>query len=156
MDVQGGDMQISEVKQVNDEIVEAFNRLIPQLSTTNLPPTREELEEIVAAGTSHLLIARDDTGRIVGGLTVVIFRIPTGLRTRIEDVVVESSARGQGIGEALSRAGIEMARSLGADSVDLTSHPSRIAANRLYQRLGFTIRHTNVYRYIFPTHGATS
>ena len=83
MDVQGGDMQITEVKQVNDEIVEAFNRLIPQLSTTNLPPTREELEEIVAAGTSHLLIARDDTGRIVGGLTVVIFRIPTGLRTRI-------------------------------------------------------------------------
>ncbi|HNT53868.1 MAG TPA: GNAT family N-acetyltransferase [Anaerolineaceae bacterium] len=149
-------MQIVEIKQVDDEIVAAFNRLIPQLTTTNPPPTLAELQDMLAAGNSHLLIARDDAGRIVGGLTVVVFRIPTGLRTRIEDVVVESSARGQGIGEALSRAGLELAQRLGADSVDLTSHPSRIEANRLYQRLGFTIRHTNVYRYIFPKHGATS
>jgi ribosomal protein S18 acetylase RimI-like enzyme len=83
----------------------------------------------------------------VGSLTLVTFRIPTGIRAWIEDVVVDESARGHGVGEALNQAAIEEARHKGAVTVDLTSRPSREAANRLYQRIGFTPRDTNVYRY---------
>jgi ribosomal protein S18 acetylase RimI-like enzyme len=83
----------------------------------------------------------------VGSLTLAVFRIPTGLRAWIEDVVVDESARGQGVGEALNRAALDRAAALGAVTVDLTSRPSRAAANRLYQRLGFEPRETNVYRY---------
>ncbi len=86
-------------------------------------------------------------GDIVGSLTLVVFRIPTGVRAWIEDVVVDESARGHGVGEALNREALRVAREHGAITVDLTSRPSREAANRLYQRLGFTERNTNVYRY---------
>lgn len=133
--------------EVTDELVEAFVRLTPQLSSSSPPPTREQLTEIVASPATHLLIARDDQGRIVGSLTLVLFRIPTGLRAWIEDVVVDGEARGQGVGEALNRFAIDVAAERGARSVDLTSRPSREAANRLYRRLGFEPRDTNVYRY---------
>jgi ribosomal protein S18 acetylase RimI-like enzyme len=133
--------------RVSDELVEAFVRLTPQLSSSSPPPTRDQLEEIVGSPATHLLIARDDDGRIVGSLTLVLFRIPTGLRAWIEDVVVDGEARGQGVGEALNRFAIDVAAEQGARSVDLTSRPSREAANRLYRRLGFEPRDTNVYRY---------
>ena len=87
------------------------------------------------------------TRQIVGSLTLALFRIPTGLRAWIEDVVVDDAARGKGVGEALSRAAIARAKAAGAVSVDLTSRPSREAANRLYQRIGFELRETNVWRY---------
>ena len=131
---------------VTDEVVEAFARLIPQLSSSNPPPTRAQLEDLVASEASTLFVARVD-GRIVGSLTLATFRIPTGVRAWIEDVVVDESARGHGVGEALNRAALDRARDEGAITVELTSRPSREAANRLYQRMGFVTRDTNVYRY---------
>ena len=137
---------IEMASEVTDEVMSAFERLIPQLSSSNPPPSREELVEIVSSPATVLFIARVD-GDIVGSLTLATFRIPTGLRAWIEDVVVDATARGHGVGEALNTAAIEEARRRGAVTVDLTSRPSREAANRLYQRLGFKARETNVYRY---------
>ncbi|QXC59118.1 GNAT family N-acetyltransferase [Aquihabitans sp. G128] len=133
--------------EVTDELVDAFARLIPQLSRSSPAPTAEVLAEIVASPATHLLLARGEDGTVLGSLTLVLFRIPTGLRAWIEDVVVDDAARGQGAGEALNRYAIDVAAERGARSVDLTSRPSREAANRLYQRLGFEPRETNVYRY---------
>ncbi len=138
---------VDEARAVDDELVDAFARLIPQLSRSNPPPTREELDAIVRSEASHLLVARDGDGRIIGSLTLVVFRIPTAVRAWIEDVVTDEAARGQGVGEAMNRFALEMAAQAGARTVDLTSRPSREAANRLYQRLGFKQRETNVYRY---------
>lgn len=137
---------IERAEQVTDEIVEAFGFLIPQLSSSNPPPTRERLEAIVGSPACVLFLARVD-GRIVGSLTLATFPIPTGVRAWIEDVVVDGEARGHGVGEALNLAAIEEARARGAITVELTSRPSREAANRLYRRLGFVQRETNVYRY---------
>ncbi|MDT8899008.1 GNAT family N-acetyltransferase [Thermanaerothrix sp. 4228-RoL] len=140
-------MQIEIARAVTDDMVEAFARLIPQLSSSSLPPTRQELEEMVNSDASILFLARDEDGQIVGTLTLVVFRIPTGRRAWIEDVVVDEAARGRGIGEALTRAALEHAAQLGVKTVDLTSRPSREAANRLYQKIGFVRRETNLYRY---------
>ena len=139
-------MKIFEVSEVTDELVEAFARLIPQLSKSNPPPTRDELQFMVDSPASVLLIAEED-GYIYGSLTLVLFRIPTGLRAWIEDVVVDSEARGKGVGQSLNEAALDRARAEGASTVDLTSRPSREAANRLYQRLGFKARETNIYRF---------
>jgi ribosomal protein S18 acetylase RimI-like enzyme len=137
---------VSEATAVTDELVAAFERLIPQLSKSNPPPPRGELQEVVDAPGTHVLVAREgDT--ILGSLTLVVFRIPTGMRAWIEDVVVDEAARGKGAGEALNRFALDLARSQGCKTVDLTSRPSREAANRLYQRIGFEPRETNVYRY---------
>ncbi|MGB9799259.1 MAG: GNAT family N-acetyltransferase [Thermanaerothrix sp.] len=140
-------MQIEIARAVTDDMVEAFARLIPQLSSSSPPPTRQELEEMVNSDASILFLARDEDGQIVGTLTLVVFRIPTGRRAWIEDVVVDEAARGRGIGEALTRAALEHAAQLGVKTVDLTSRPSREAANRLYQKIGFVRRETNLYRY---------
>ncbi len=140
-------MQIEIARTVTKEMVDAFARLIPQLSSSSLPPTHEELQEMINSDASILFLARDDNGQIVGTLTLVVFRIPTGLRAWIEDVVVDEAARGRGIGEALTRAALDHAARLGVKTVDLTSRPSREAANRLYQKIGFVRRETNLYRY---------
>jgi ribosomal protein S18 acetylase RimI-like enzyme len=132
---------------VTPDLVEAFERLIPQLSRSSSPPTEAELQEMVDAPGTHVLVARGDGGKILGSLTLVIFRIPTAMRAWIEDVVVDEAGRGQGVGEALNRHALDLARGQGCKTVDLTSRPSREAANRLYQRLGFHARETNVYRY---------
>ena len=137
---------VEQATIANAELIEAFQRLIPQLSSSNPPPTQEELAEIIAAPSPVLFIARLDE-HIVGTLTLATFRIPTGVRAWIEDVVVDSAARGHGVGEALNQAAILEAHHRGAITVDLTSRPSREAANRLYQRIGFVARDTNVYRY---------
>jgi ribosomal protein S18 acetylase RimI-like enzyme len=139
---------VTEVTAVDDELVLAFERLTPQLSSSSPPPTREALEEVVASPGAVLFVARDGDDPILGSLTLVLFRIPIGgLRAWIEDVVVDESARGKGVGAALNQAALDHARSVGAKAVNLTSRPSREAANRLYQRLGFVERDTNVYRY---------
>ncbi|HML40554.1 MAG TPA: GNAT family N-acetyltransferase [Bellilinea sp.] len=134
-------------QQVTDEVVAAFERLVPQLSSSARVPSRSELNEIAA--NESLLIARDSDqdNLIVGSLTLVTFRIPTGVRAWIEDVVVDEAARGKGAGEALTRRALERAAELGSKTVDLTSRPTREAANRLYQRVGFELRHSNLYRY---------
>jgi ribosomal protein S18 acetylase RimI-like enzyme len=129
--------------------VAAFERLIPQLSSSNPAPTETELAAICESEASVLLIAvdREAADHILGSLTLAWFRIPTGVRAWIEDVVVDEAARGHGVGDLLNRAALDRARELGAKTVDLTSRPSREAANRLYQRIGFVARDTNVYRY---------
>lgn len=142
-------IEVAVASSVDDELVAAFSRLIPQLSRSAAVPTPDLIREIVEAQASMVVIARDlrDNGRIVGMLTLVIFRIPTGVRAWIEDVVVDETMRGRGVGEALSQEAVRRAVGAGARTVDLTSRPSRVAANRLYQRLGFTLRDSNVYRY---------
>jgi ribosomal protein S18 acetylase RimI-like enzyme len=142
-------VQIIEAVEVTPELVAAFERLIPQLSSSNPAPTETELAAICESEASVLLIAvdREADDRVLGSLTLAWFRIPTGVRAWIEDVVVDEEARGHGVGESLNRAALDLARELGAKTVDLTSRPSREAANRLYQRIGFVARDTNVYRY---------
>jgi ribosomal protein S18 acetylase RimI-like enzyme len=137
---------VEKASAVTAELLTAFELLIPQLSSSNPPPSAEQLSEIISSPSSVLFIARVD-GRIVGSLTLATFRIPTGVRAWIEDVVVDSEARGHGVGEALNLAAIAEAKMREAITVELTSRPSREAANRLYQRLGFVARDTNVYRY---------
>ena len=137
-------MDVFVAESVSDELVEAFASLLPQLSSI-APPSRHELEAIVQSEAASLLVAHDGDA-ILGTLTLAVFRIPTGVRAWIEDVVVDERARGRGIGEALTLHAVELARSAGARSVELTSRPSREAANRLYRRLGFEERETNVLR----------
>lgn len=124
-----------------------FARLIPQLSSSAPPVGADTLTAIIDAEATHLLVAQDADGTVLGSLTLVIFRIPTGMRAWIEDVVVDGDARGRGVGDALNRFALDLAAELGCRTVDLTSRPSREAANRLYQRIGFAARETNVYRY---------
>jgi len=132
--------------QASEELLAACHRLIPQLSSSAAPITVDELAEIVNGESTIMFVARLDN-QIVGLLTLAVFRIPTAVRAWIEDVVVDSSARGHGVGEALNLAAIAEAKRRGAKTVDLTSRPSREAANRLYQRIGFVARDTNVYRF---------
>ena len=138
---------VAEQTELTDDLREGFDRLTPQLSSSNPPPTQAELAAIIAAPATQLLLARDDDGTILGALTLALFRIPTGLRAWIEDVVVDDAARGRGVGELINREALARAKAAGATTVDLTSRPSREAANRLYQRIGFQARTTNVYRY---------
>jgi ribosomal protein S18 acetylase RimI-like enzyme len=140
-------ISIEVASGVGDDLVAAMAALVPQLSRSSPPPGREQLAEMVSAPGTLLLVARDEAGAIVGTLTLVTFRIPTGMRAWIEDVIVDSSVRGRGVGEALTRAALEAAAARGARTVDLTSRPEREAANRLYRRVGFQPRQTNVYRY---------
>ena len=141
-----GNVTVEVAAHVDEALVDAVRRLVPQLSSSTPPPSRIELEIIVAGPSTMLLLAR--AGRdIVGMLTLAIFRIPTGIRAWIEDVVVDTEARGRGVGEALTREAVRIAGTHGARTVELTSRPSRESANRLYQRLGFERRDTNVYRF---------
>ncbi len=147
---------VSEATEATAELTEAFVRLTPQLSSSSPAPDHAQLAEIVASPASVLFVARDRKGSIVGSLTLALFRVPTGLRAWIEDVVVDQSARGAGAGEALVAAAIARAEAAGARTVDLTSRPSREAANRLYLRVGFEPRVTNVYRWSAGSAGAGS
>jgi ribosomal protein S18 acetylase RimI-like enzyme len=135
--------------RVTPELEQAFAKLLPQLSSSGKLPSREQMQEMITSPATQLLLARSD-GKIIGVLMLVLFRIPTGLRAWIEDVVVDGDARGKGAGEALTRAAVASAIERGARTVDLTSRPSREAANRLYQRVGFKLRETNFYRYEPP------
>ena len=135
--------------EVTAELREAMDRLVPQLSKSNPPPSDAALQEMIDSDASILFMARDETG-ILGTLTLILFRIPTGIRAWIEDVIVDEAARGKGVGRVLNEAAIDHAFARGAITVDLTSRPSREAANRLYQRIGFVPRDTNVYRFSPP------
>jgi len=137
---------VEVVTKVTGEVVDAFARLLPQLSSSAPGLTAAALEDIVASGASTILIARRD-GEIIGTLTLVVFPIPTGTRAWIEDVVVDGSARGSGAGLALTAEALRLAREAGARTVDLTSRPSRQAAGRLYERAGFQVRDTRLYRH---------
>jgi ribosomal protein S18 acetylase RimI-like enzyme len=138
---------VEEATAVTPELVAAFRLLTPQLSRSAPPPGGSELVEMVRSPATVLLMARDPEKGLVGSLTLVLFRIPTGVRAWIEDVVVDKDARGRGVAEILCREALNRASAAGARTVDLTSRPSREAANRLYHRLGFEERDTNVYRW---------
>lgn len=140
-------MAVTQATTVSDELVAAFARLVPQLSTSAQLPTRAELGQIVSSPAATLLLARDPDGQIIGSLTLVVFRTPTGARAWIEDVVVDEAARGQGAGAELIGEAIRLASESGARTLDLTSRPSREAANALYEKVGFRARVTNVYRH---------
>jgi ribosomal protein S18 acetylase RimI-like enzyme len=145
------DVEIEVLQKVTGEVVEAFGRLLPQLSTSARPLDADALTVIAGAESNSVLIARVG-GEIVGTLTLVIFAIPTGVRAWIEDVIVDEAARGQEfggkrVGEALTAEAIAIARDAGAKTVDLTTRPSRVAAGKLYERLGFVQRDSRVYRY---------
>jgi len=131
---------------VDDDLRAAVDRLVPQLSRSSPPPTRAALERIVSDDATTLFVARTDGADVVGMLTLATFQIPTGIRAWIEDVVVDGDARGAGVAAALVQAALERSAELGARTVDLTSRPDREAANRLYLRMGFEARQTNVYR----------
>jgi ribosomal protein S18 acetylase RimI-like enzyme len=145
--IDGDTVGVEEVHVLDDEVLTAMRQLLPQLSSSAPAVTTAHLEELVSTPATRLLVARDASGTIVGSLTLVVFRIPSGLRVWIEDVVVSELARGRGVGSALVRAALAMAEKAGARTVDLTSRPDRLEANRLYARLGFAIRTTNVYRF---------
>jgi ribosomal protein S18 acetylase RimI-like enzyme len=138
---------IEQASSASAEIVEAVARLVGQLSSSAAAPGAEQVEQLLASSAITLLLARDRDGRIVGMLTLAMFPIPTGMRAWIEDVVVEHEARGRGVGSLLTLEALRLARAAGARTVDLTSRPSREAANRLYVSLGFRPRETNVYRH---------
>lgn len=139
-------VRVEVLDEVTDEVSAAYNRLLPQLSQSAEPLDKATLHNLVTHEANTVLIARTpDT--IVGTLTLVTFPSLSGLRARIEDVVVDESARGQGIGAALTEEALRQAQTAGARTVDLTSRPNRAAANHLYQRLGFQPRDSNVYRY---------
>jgi len=139
-------MQVEEIKEYSPDVLDALKILLPQLSKNAALPSMDLTKRIVESDSTRLLFARQEE-HILGMLTIVIFPIPTVVRAWIEDVVVDESGRGMGVGEALSEHALMLARSEGAKTVDLTSRPSREAANRLYQRIGFVSRDTNVYRF---------
>ncbi len=141
-------VQVEVLEKVTGEVVEAFGRLLPQLSRSAPPLGQAELDTIVQCPANTLLVARS-AGAITGTLTLVMFPLPTGVRAWIEDVVVDESARGQGTGEALTHEALRIAREAGARTVDLTSRPARAAAGRLYERLGFKLRDSRLYRFTF-------
>jgi len=141
--------RVELISAATDELLDALARLIPQLKISSPRLTRDVLTALVSSDASTLLAARDDSGQIVGALTLVVYRAPTGVRARIDDVVVDEAARGRGIAVELVRRALEIARQKGADGVALTSNPRRESANRLYQKVGFKKWETNVYFYKF-------
>lgn len=141
-------MPVELVTDTSDELFEAMAMLIPQLSRSAPPLTSNEIEELVNQDRVHLFVFRSETDGVIRGmLSLATFFIPTGSRGWVEDVVVDEAVRGQGAGQALVEAALDKAREIGLKTVDLTSRPSREAANRLYVRCGFEPRETNIYRY---------
>jgi ribosomal protein S18 acetylase RimI-like enzyme len=129
------------------ELADALVGLVPQLSKSNPPPSVDDVAAMLGSDAVTQFVARDDDGTIIGVSTLVTFRIPTGLRAWIEDVIVDEKSNGRGIGSALSTAMLDYARAQGCTTVDLTSRPSREAANHVYKKLGFERRETNTYRF---------
>lgn len=142
-------MYIGKLTEPSEELYEALQHLIPQMGIHKIPPTRDELAALLNSQGATLLVARypNETSQIVGVLSLTIYRVPTGVRSIVEDVVVDETCRRKGIGEALVRHAIDLARKAGANGVSLTSNPQREAANQLYLSMGFELRKTNPYLY---------
>jgi ribosomal protein S18 acetylase RimI-like enzyme len=143
-------MGIEQLKEVTDEFLIALERLMPQLTTFSPIPSRQLIEHVLANPGTSLWISRDDHHSICGMLTLVIYSSPTGKHAWIEDVVVDENNRGQGHGKKITQAALDHAHTQGVKAVSLTSRPNRIAANHLYQKMGFELQETNTYRYHFP------
>jgi ribosomal protein S18 acetylase RimI-like enzyme len=142
-------MKIERLTTGTEELFRAFQELVPQLTANHPPPDRSDVDALTASPGSILLIARGtDDEPIIGMATLIVYCVPTGIRARLEDVIVDGSARRLGIGEALTREALRIAKESGADGVALTSSPRRDAANRLYQKMGFKPWKTNLYFYL--------
>ena len=141
-------MIIKEIKTLSPAIQKVIQHFIDLLVTTPYTASQETLMDLVASENSHLFLAYDESENIIGMLTVGIYYSPTGKKAWIEDVVVADTFRGQGIGEKLVQHAIDFAKTKNVNLLMLTSHPSRIAANKLYPRVGFNRRDTNVYKMI--------
>jgi ribosomal protein S18 acetylase RimI-like enzyme len=137
-------VRIERVKETTDELVAAFARLIPQLSADRLGPAPADLAQVLESPGTIVLVARDEEA-IVGTLTLLLYRIPTGARGWIHDVVVDDASRNRGVGEALTREALELAREAGVENVQLTTRRQRESAHRLYRRLGFVQRESDVF-----------
>ncbi len=142
-------MYIEQVAEITDEIFEALVKLVPHIDPEKALPTREEMVSLVDSKSSTLWMAKypDQNGEIAGFLTIAIYRVPTGLRSIVEDVVVEPTFRRRGVARALLHSAIDFARAAGANGMAMTSNPKREAANLLYESLGFEKRETNSYFY---------
>jgi GNAT superfamily N-acetyltransferase len=141
------EVKIKRVIRYSDRVYNSLLRLLPQLDPAYPLPTREHFKEILSSGTSRFIISELENNEIAGMLTLVSYKLPTGTKFWIEDVVVDESSRGKGIGKALVLFALDTARSMGAKNVDLTSRPFRTTAHKLYLDLGFVIRETSVFRY---------
>ncbi|MFH8339397.1 GNAT family N-acetyltransferase [Streptomyces sp. AM6-12] len=139
------EIRVEVVRESSQELVEAYGRLLPQLSATARPLDRAAIERLVACDANTVLVARAPEA-IVGTLVLVLLPLPSGLRGRIEDVVVDGAARGRGVAGLLIEEAVRLAREAGARTLDLTSRPDRAAANRLYERIGFRARESAVFR----------
>ena len=139
-------IEIAELNEADEDTLVAVNRLLPQLSGSVRPISLERLGELADSGATRIYLAKEESV-VLGMLSLVVFSIPTGTKAWVEDVVVDGQARGKGVGKSLVRHALEEASRLKAKAVDLTSRPSREAANLLYQSLGFEVRQTNVYRH---------
>ena len=144
-------MYISQVTKIDNKLVDAFQKLFPQLTSSRKPPSKKELEEIIAPDSTILLISSEDKEgmKITGTLSIAFYKTPSGHHAWIEDVIVDEHFRGKGIGKSLVNKALEFAREKKADSVNLTSMPARVAANKLYLKTGFVKRETNVLKYLF-------
>ena len=142
-------MYIGKASEVTEELQQASQRLIPQLTLHKNPPTWDEITDLVKSESLTLLVARNPeaNGAIIGILSLILYRVPTGVRSIVEDLVVDEEMRGHGVGKALLSYAIRLAREAGADGIALTSNPRRVAANQMYQSMGFEIRKTNAYIY---------
>lgn len=138
-------MKLEILTEINQKIIDRFHQLMRQLCPDCPPLPLAHYQELIAHPTSMLIVAKKEE-EIIGCLTLAWYYIPTGTRMWIEDVVVDELFRGQNLGEALIQYAIQIAKSKGARQIDLTSRPSRLAANHLYKKLGFESRETNVYR----------
>ncbi len=141
-------MKIERITQVNESTVEVFKRLMPQLTGKDEHPSLEELQRVIQSDERFLFFATEN-GEVIGTLTLVFYPLPSGLKAWIEDVIVDEQARGKGVATALLKHALQVARDRGALKADLTSMPWRIAANNLYQKIGFEKRESNMYRYHF-------
>ncbi|MFT3995678.1 MAG: GNAT family N-acetyltransferase [Dysgonomonas sp.] len=138
-------MQIEILSDVDNKTITAFNRLMQQLSSNYKPIAKEYLIDIINSSNIIIFVAKENE-TIIGSLSLVFYNIPTGMKAWVEDVVIDQSVRGKGVGKALIEQAIVYAKQSGASKLDLTSSPERVAANKLYQKLNFEKRETNVYR----------
>ncbi|MGH7765622.1 MAG: GNAT family N-acetyltransferase [Candidatus Dormibacteraceae bacterium] len=142
-------MEIEVVTEATPELQAALARLLPQLNPALDLPDMERLRRLISDPAVTLLVAKDG-GEIVGTTTVIVYTTPYWIKARLDEVVVNAAARGKGVGEALVKASLEVGRRNGAQVAELQSGkgPARSAAHRLYERLGFKIRDTDVFRLV--------
>lgn len=144
-------IKIEQVTKYSAEIAKTIRRLAQQIDDNYKPLSDEDVEEMLTSSSVYSLFFAYDisTKEVLGMVMLLVYRIPYTRKAYLEDLIVDKSFRGRGIGKALLKKAVETAKSKGALYVDLTSRPSRIESNGLYEKFGFKKRETNVYRLNF-------